>query len=196
MNELEEELRRLPVDLSNLTYAMERAWQTEYHLDLETGEVVTFGLEGQGWYLGMAKEADPGDVLTPLEAAARAMEEEPDRFAGVPPLEAHEKYEQMDAFARSVEDAGVREDLLWALDGKGAFRRFRRVLDRYADVRQAWFRHKDAWLGEEARWWLKGLGVEPVPADGPTEGGDATDDTDGEASDRTDDPDLDAGDGT
>lgn len=185
----QEDLRRLPVDLSELTYAMEQAWQTPYHLDLKTGEVFTFGFEGHGWYLGLVEEAGPEDV-EPLEEAARAMEDEPGRFVWVPPLEAREKYEQMDAFARALKDAGVREDLHRALDGKGAFSRFRRVLDRHADIRQAWFRHKDAWLKDEARWWLEGLGVEPVPADGPREG------SEGAGEKGTDNRDGDAGGGT
>lgn len=158
-----EALRRLPVDLEELVWAMEGAWRTEHYLDVETGDVVSFGSEGRAVFLRWAREVDdPASASDVRVAQALAMEEEPERFVWVPPLESREIYEQMETFARSLDDDGLRENLLRALAGNGAFSRFRRELDRDPDVRDAWFAHKDAWLKEEARWWLEGLGIETV----------------------------------
>ncbi len=48
-----------------------------------------------------------------------------------------------------------------ALDGKGAFGRFNRVMADHAEERQRWFTKKSAELAKEVREWLLSLGIEP-----------------------------------
>jgi hypothetical protein len=44
----------------------------------------------------------------------------------------------MQDFSRSMESDSIREDLLHALDGAGAFRNFKDTLQRYG-IESAWF---------------------------------------------------------
>jgi hypothetical protein len=41
-------------------------------------------------------------------------------------------------FARDVDEDDIRAQLDLALEGKGAFRRFREVVFRYPDLKKAW----------------------------------------------------------
>ena len=46
-------------------------------------------------------------------------------------------------FADSIDNPRLRELLTVALDGKGAFGRFKRVLDGYPEEQKKWFELKD-----------------------------------------------------
>jgi hypothetical protein len=64
-------------------------------------------------------------------------------------------------FAEQVEDPRLRELLAVALDGKGAFGRFNRVMAEHPEERQQWFSRKNTALAKEVREWLFSLGIEP-----------------------------------
>lgn len=72
-------------------------------------------------------------------------------------------YRDMELFITTVEDPAIADRLAIAIDGKGAFRRFRNVLERYEEVEDPWYR-----FSEERRWgrsrsWLAENGYRPVP---------------------------------
>ena len=48
-----------------------------------------------------------------------------------------------------------------ALDGKGAFGRFKRVLARYPEERERWFEFSDRRLRARIDEWLESVGVRP-----------------------------------
>lgn len=68
----------------------------------------------------------------------------------------------MAEFAESVKDEGLREKLAIALDGKGAFRRFKNVLYNYPDEEKRWFEYKDKSMKREITEWLNDLGIEAI----------------------------------
>jgi hypothetical protein len=72
--------------------------------------------------------------------------------------ESHEGYEIMVSFSGTVED----QKLKIALDGKGAFRRFRNVLGQHPDELERWYKFKDDYMKDEAVQWLLDNGIEPV----------------------------------
>lgn len=150
-------MRELPVDLGELAVAMEdhgdyHAW----HLDAETGEVVPLpGPFGE-------PEALPEEIREEYE---RILEEEPDRLRPVPRISSERGYRWMVRFAESVGDEDLRRLLRVALDGKGAFGRFKRVLSDHPEARERWFRFHDERVEAEAREWLEWLEIEPVPGD-------------------------------
>ncbi len=88
--------------------------------------------------------------------------DEKNRFLLIPKRESHEGYEIMVAFAESVRRKGLQEKLSLALNGRGAFRRFRSVLNDYPDELEKWYKFKDDWMREEAVQWLLLNGIEPV----------------------------------
>jgi hypothetical protein len=60
----------------------------------------------------------------------------------------------MQDFSRSVESDSIREDLLHALDGAGAFRNFKNTLQRYR-IESAWFGFRREALRQIALNWCE-----------------------------------------
>ncbi len=104
--------RVLPVDLEMLSILLEGdpELSTGAYLDLRTGEVCG------------GNETDPMMVG---EDAAIDVEEEPDRWIYLAGVGSREGWRDMAAFAERQHDQSLRERLEQAIEGKGAFRRFR-----------------------------------------------------------------------
>jgi Uncharacterised protein family (UPF0158) len=88
---------------------------------------------------------------------------DPDRYLFIPNEGSREAWEDMRDFALDVEDEQVRERLLDAIDGRGAFSRFRRVLDRHDDLRARWYAYSAETRAGRAREWLAGEGYVALP---------------------------------
>lgn len=77
------------------------------------------------------------------------MKTDPYRFILIEPIPSYEKYNLMEEFA-SIQNERLAE-LLWvALDGKGAFRRFKDVLLNYPEARKKWFDFEYEWMRRKA----------------------------------------------
>ncbi len=140
--------RRLPVDLEELCQALEDgSYEHQYYLDLKTGEILL-----------LSDYADTKEA----EELREHLEEEPDRYEAIPRMGSDEAYQDMEEFTGRVEDGRLRELLEVAIDGKGAFRRFKDVLARFPEKREEWFRFKEERLMSRAREWLEDIGVEPA----------------------------------
>jgi len=138
------ERKLLKVDLDELCSAMEdSSWEHTYYLDLETGEILFV--------------SDMKDEET--EKLRDDVDENPDRYESIPTAESSEGYEEMDDFIATVEDEHLAELLKVAIDGKGAFRRFKDVLARYPEERERWFKFKDDRVRERALEWLDDIDV-------------------------------------
>lgn len=117
------------------------------YLDLQEGAVVLAG--GDFDFGGESPEAD-------------AIDAQPERYAEIPLLESRAEYDLMCRFAERVEEHDLRDKLDLALQGKGAFGRFRDVLRRYPDLEAQWRAvHRNELVGR-ATSWLGELGIEPV----------------------------------
>jgi len=155
-------MKRKQVEVAEITEAMEiERTVNEYYLDCDTGEVVVVPEEIYDELL--SDTVDPDDMsdwerdLLPI---ARAAEEDSNRYAWIPTIEAGEMYELMQRFTSEREDAELQRLLEVALDGKGAFGRFRRVIADYPEEREEWFRKKDDALQVMARDWLSSLNAD------------------------------------
>jgi hypothetical protein len=106
-----------------------------------------------------------------LAAAQSIMAEsgpgESGRYVWVPPRESHQAYDTMVSFAESVEGDELQRLLAVALNGRGAFRRFKDVLYDYPDERERWFEMNDAELRTYATDWLGTLGIDARPRPRP-----------------------------
>jgi hypothetical protein len=91
---------------------------------------------------------------------ARAIAAEDPRYVPLPEPDPHEDHRLMSRFAAGVEDPHARQRLEDALDGRGAFSRFRRVIGDYPKLRDEWHACQDAATREEALEWLAELGIE------------------------------------
>lgn len=157
-------MRRLRVDLGEIAMAMEMQMsENDSYLDTETGQVVILPYELRGedvfdeeYVEGLPKWEQE------LVPSAREILQGSDRYASIPTAPVYEEYDLMVEFAGSVADPRLRELLFVSLDGKGAFGRFKRVLEDYPRERERWFRMRDEFSAERVREWLKELDIEPL----------------------------------
>ncbi len=122
--------------------------ETHSYLDLKTGQVVT------------VVDSRPEDD------EKRALIRRGDgRFLHLDPASSRDQYRWMERFVSSVPDSALRERLILAIDGKGAFRRFKDVLLSYPVERDRWFSYRSNLLHIYINQWLANqdvvLGEEP-----------------------------------
>jgi hypothetical protein len=170
-------MRRLRIDL----IALEDAFETDsaemhYYLDTETGEVLRVPDEFRDALEDLRQAADPEakteDLLRDsglpdwqrqaVAEAARVEEHYGTRVVEVPQGEARAGFQDMAAYAATVQEPQLRAELERALQGRGAFRRFRDVLGSDLRARERWFEFKRNRLREHVTGWLASLDIEPV----------------------------------
>ena len=151
-------MRVTPVHWTDLETAFERnGSEIESFLDTRSGDVVSV-VQGS---------LDHGEQRAKVQAS-------PELFVRIEPAASREQYRWMERFVLMVTEPTLRERLLIAIDGKGAFRRFKDVLVAYPAERERWFSfrgdllhwHMQKWLereqleaSEPAPW-----GIAPTPA--------------------------------
>lgn len=87
------------------------------------------------------------------------LDEIPDDWVAIDPVESRDAYRDMADFATAVGDPARRERLLDALDGRGAFSRFRdRVHNDPLRLGRTWSRFSDARNELRAIEWLEAIG--------------------------------------
>jgi hypothetical protein len=139
-------MKKIPIHWDDLESAFERnAPDTESFLDVTTGQVVSL----------MA--GDP-EAPTLKERVAGNI----GNFIRVDPASSREQYRWMERFVLSVTDPALRERLVMAIDGKGAFRRFKDVLIGYPAERERWFTYRADLLHWHMHNWLLERQVEPI----------------------------------
>jgi hypothetical protein len=138
--------RPINLNWTDLETAFERnAPGVESYLDLETGEV-------------LAVVAGQADAAERRLRVAR----EPERHLRVEPASSREQYRWMERFVVTVGDTALRDRLLIAIDGKGAFRRFKDVLVNYPAERERWFAYRSDLLHCRMKVWLEQTQLEPT----------------------------------
>lgn len=157
--------KKLKVDLNELVFAMEMGDNMERsgYLDTETGEVIDMPDD-------IMRAVEDGETESALvdwdeelaETADKILSDEKNRFLLIPKSESREGYDLMVDFAETVKDKGLREKLAIALNGRGAFRRFRTVLEQAGEV-DRWYAFKDERSRNAAVEWLLKNGIEPAP---------------------------------
>jgi hypothetical protein len=125
-------------------------------LDLDTGriETVSHDLLGEAEESADDEEPDlPAWQKPEWEVARRIVST--DRFLELPTkFDVHE-WAIMEDFSQSVASARIREELLNAIRGAGAFRYFKDTLRRHR-MESAWFEFRAAALNQIARDWCEG----------------------------------------
>jgi hypothetical protein len=92
---------------------------------------------------------------------ARMILEDPgDRFIRVPQNDSSESFGLMEEFIESVRDERAKDLLSRAIDGKGAFRRFKDTLFEFPKLREQWFAFENRQKWEWAADGLKSIGLE------------------------------------
>lgn len=134
----------ITINWSDLEIAFERnSPDQESFLDLENGDLLSIA------------EGEP-------DAAARRtrVANNPERYLRIDPASSREQYRWMERFVGAVQDLPLRERLLVAIDGKGAFRRFKDVLLAFPAERERWFAYRSELLHLHIQTWLDHLQIE------------------------------------
>lgn len=95
------------------------------------------------------------------EARLREAETDPDSLY-IEPISSREQYRWMEEFIEITEESNLKDKLNIAIDGKGAFRRFKDVLVGYPADRERWFAMRSARLRTHMTEWLAVKGIEPI----------------------------------
>jgi hypothetical protein len=142
---------KVRVDLLELRFALDDAsLEHQYFLDTETGEVIL-----------VSEMFDDEEAQRQL---AEVDEAEPGRYLRVPRADSREGYDDMRDFIDTLGDEHLQELLDVAIQGRGAFRRFKDVLARHPTVQERWFDFQAARLDARAREWLAEQGLSSEPA--------------------------------
>ncbi|HEY4157160.1 MAG TPA: UPF0158 family protein, partial [Polyangiaceae bacterium] len=78
------------------------------------------------------------------------------------PVSSREQYRWMERFIPMVDEGELRDQLTAAIDGKGAFRRFKDVLMTYGTERERWFAFRSERLRVFMEAWLSAHGLAPT----------------------------------
>jgi hypothetical protein len=136
--------REVPVDWEALEDAFENnAPEVHSYLHLPTGEVLRV-VDGI---------ADP-------EMHSRIASDQ--SYMRIEPVSSREQYRWMERFIPMIEDPELRNRLTAAIDGKGAFRRFKDVLMSYGPERERWFAFRSERLRVFMEAWLSAHALRPV----------------------------------
>lgn len=139
-----QQLRDIPVDWEALEDAFENnAPEVHSYLHLVTGEVlrVVDGIADPEMHSRIASDTT---------------------YMRIEPVSSREQYRWMERFIPMVEEGELRDQLTSAIDGKGAFRRFKDVLMTYGTERERWFAFRSERLRVFMEAWLSAHGLAPV----------------------------------
>lgn len=149
----EQTLREVPVDWEALEDAFENnAPEVHSYLHLTTGEVlrVVDGVADPQMHVRISSDG---------------------QYLRIDPVSSREQYRWMERFIPLVDDLDLRQKLAHAIDGKGAFRRFKDVLMTYANDRERWFQFRSERLRTFMEAWLNAHAIKATPrpqwVDGP-----------------------------
>jgi hypothetical protein len=97
------------------------------------------------------------------EPKRRKIADQPAAYVKIEPASSREQYRWMERFVASVKDSALRDRLVIATDGRGAFRRFKDVLLGYAEERERWFNHRADLLHHHINMWFRSKDLDPDP---------------------------------
>lgn len=107
-----------------------------------------------------------GEVLRVVDGVAdpemhQRISSDPE-YMRVDPVSSREQYRWMERFIPMVDEGELRQKLTHAIDGKGAFRRFKDVLMSYGPERERWFAFRSERLRVFMEAWLSANALRPV----------------------------------
>ena len=137
-------VRDIPIDWEALEDAFENnAPEVHSYLHLVTGDVlrVVDGVADPQMHARIAADAN---------------------YLRIDPVSSREQYRWMERYIPMVEDPELAGKLTQAIDGKGAFRRFKDVLMAYGPERERWFTFRSERLRIFMEAWLNAHALNPV----------------------------------
>ncbi|MEP6761757.1 MAG: UPF0158 family protein [Sporichthyaceae bacterium] len=110
---------------------------------------------GFAWPQEIIELGDTDDVPDP--------EEDSEVGLWIPATDSRDAWQDMAEFIDSLSDQAAAQDLLSAIEGKAAFARFQKTLDRHSQWRAAWRVFDSERRAGRTRAWLADIGYHAVP---------------------------------
>lgn len=85
---------------------------------------------------------------------------QPQRYIAIEAVPSRIQYQWLDGFIRGIEDEALRHRMEAAINGKGAFRRFKDILNTDQELRRQWFEYRDLAMRQRIVEWIKELGID------------------------------------
>lgn len=104
---------------------------------------------------------DDGRVLKlpPGDPALGTVRADPQRYFPIEAVPSRIQYQWLDDFIKSVDDEAVKARMEAAINGKGAFRRFKDILLTLPDERRRWFEFRDQMMRQRIIDWIREQGI-------------------------------------
>jgi hypothetical protein len=156
-------MRSLPINLDELAEAMDQTMRdvNEWYLDTQTGQVILIQTD-----IGGDEDDEEEDDADLPEWQRKAREQvrlvhndATDRFVHIPENESRDSYGLMEEFIDGLQHERAKDLLARAIDGKGAFRRFKDTLTEFPEIRGQWFAFENQRKREWAEEWLEEIGL-------------------------------------
>ena len=182
-------MKQLSVSWPNLEQAFENSFaEHQYYFDQETGQVILVTDETR-WQLETIYEESydtdidsaldlmgvlPGLGLPEWEQQALIVADHVKKHWGlrvidIPQIERYEAYADMEAFIDTVRTPHLQDQLRQAIQGRGAFGRYRRVLGNYLIEQERWYAFHQNRRRKQILAWLAEHGIEPIDVLPPVE---------------------------
>ena len=125
-------MAKVKVDLDMLLIAMEdHVAEIGWYLDKQTGEM----LQVSAAFFGDDDEMQ------------EKVEEDPERYMFIEPIDSHDSFEIMEDFIATVSDLNARNVLTKAISRRKPFRNFKEALYEFEEIKENWFNfHHEALL--------------------------------------------------
>jgi hypothetical protein len=133
--------RKLKIDMMSLELVFDsNLEEASEFLDLRTGEIVIVE--------SLTEEADDYQAN--------------ENYLPIPHQDIRDSYGDMQQFVETVSDPRLEELLSIAIQGKGAFRRFKDSIAQHPEAQERWFSFKEQRLQERIKEWLESNDIEAI----------------------------------
>jgi hypothetical protein len=148
--------KKVPVKLDDLVNEIEMQMdETFTYINTYTGEVITIMSEE----MRAAEDEEPLEKYPDwqrenIEEAIKILEDEDDTYLDFTLRNEYHEYEIIEEFISTISDDEVREELFDAIQGRGAFRRFKDGIIEHG-VEKQWYEYKEKKLKKIVIEWCK-----------------------------------------
>lgn len=171
--------RKLKINFEDFKFALNtRPGELHHYLDSQSGEVLWISDETRDQLESILEKLDEDATL---EMTLDAIQQEnvddevkiflqeaahiefgcETRYLEIPQTESWVAYQDMESFIETVTPERLRLQLEAAIQGRGAFRRFKDVLAAHLSERERWFKFEDECIRHRAENWLFAENIEP-----------------------------------
>jgi len=153
--------KKVAVKLDDLINEIEfQMVETDTYINTRTGEVITLSKEE----MRAAEDEEPLEKYPDwqrenIEQAIKIIEDEDEVYLYFTLRNEYHEYEIIEEFIGTLNEAEVREELFGAIQGRGAFRRFKDGISEH-DLEKQWYEFKEKKIKELVIEWCKVMDLE------------------------------------